>query len=409
MEEKKLKIEILPNSIYLKSNGTFDKDEAIKLSGKIAGVCYDKEGFSHLVNEPEEKTSRRIDLTINNGHHSVYDHTTISFNIQNLPKILAMFINNENQYTTSEKSARYTPIEAPVSVLDNLHEISKITEKEVDLYNKWMEIFKSKIKDKYGDIYNDSKIKKLAQENARYLITVFMPTQMIYTTSLRQINYIASWMKNYIEDNKNKNEFETKVANSMKEFLSELDRLNVLDERLMRNEKQRHFSLFAKDLDRKEVHYGDVYSTLYKGSFAQLAQAQRHRTLNYQAEMLDEKEYFVPPIIEDEPVLVNEWLNDMNSVKNVNPQGELVKIYEMGNYDNFILKCKERLCTAAQLEIMLQTKKTLEEYKKALEESNNYLYDNILNYTHGAKCTFNDCKCTEPCHFKEGINLTRKI
>ena len=41
MEQTKTKVGILPNQ-FLKSDGTFDKDEAIKLSGKIAGVCYDK-------------------------------------------------------------------------------------------------------------------------------------------------------------------------------------------------------------------------------------------------------------------------------------------------------------------------------------------------------------------------------
>lgn len=54
MEFKNLKIGILPNS-FLKSDGTFDKDNALILSGKIAGVCYDKEGFQHLENEPLEK------------------------------------------------------------------------------------------------------------------------------------------------------------------------------------------------------------------------------------------------------------------------------------------------------------------------------------------------------------------
>ena len=184
MENEKIIIDILPN-IYLKDNGTFDKDKAINLCGKIAGICYDKEGFHHLENEDETKTNRRINMTLNNGHHSVYDHITINFNIQNVPKILAMVINNEHQYTTSEKSARYTPV---VKTSD------LITSDEEILYNKWLEIFKVKIKERYGFIYKDFRIEKLAQENARYLVSVFMPTQMIYSTSLRQINYIASWM-----------------------------------------------------------------------------------------------------------------------------------------------------------------------------------------------------------------------
>ena len=143
-----LRIDILPNSTFLKEDGTFNLKEALNLSGKIAGVCYDEEGFAHLVDEPQEKTDRRINRTLNNGHHSVYDHTYISFNIQNLPKILAMVINNEHQYTTSEKSARYTPVKRK--------EGSVITEQEEYLYNKWIEYFKNVIKLKYGYIYNDA-------------------------------------------------------------------------------------------------------------------------------------------------------------------------------------------------------------------------------------------------------------
>jgi len=400
MENTKIKVGILPN-LYLKENGTFDKEPAIMLSGKIAGVCYDKEGFDHLINEPEEKTIRRVGMTLNNGHHSVYDHIMINFNLQNVPKILAMILNNEKEYTTSEKSARYTPVER----IDG----SIITGDEEKLYNKWIDIYKTKIASEYSYIYNDSKIQKLAQENARYLVTVFMPTQMIYTTSLRQINYIASWMQDYINEADMNNDFERTLASSMKELISELDRIDVLKEELMRNEKERKLSLFGKDLNKKEEHFGDVYCTNYKASFAELAQAQRHRTLDYQMEMMDKKEYFVPPIIVDDKAMVDEWLGDMDRVKNVTPQGELVLVNERGIYENFILKCKERLCSAAQLEIMMQTKNTLEKYKKALEESDSPLASDIEKYSHGARCTFPDFTCTSDCNFKQGKTLERKI
>lgn len=236
-----------------------------------------------------------------------------------------------------------------------------------------------------------------------------MPTQMIYTTTLRQINYIASWMLKYIDEANMNNPFEKKLSSSMKELINALDDVNVLDERLLRNEKHRSLSLFGTDLDQKEEHFGDVYSTVYKASFAELAQAQRHRTLDYKMEMLDEKEYFIPPIIKDDEALVDEWLGDMQAVRNVNPQGELVKISEMGTYDNFILKCKERLCSAAQLEIMLQTRETLLKYKDALEAANSPLAKDIEKYSHGARCTFPDFDCTSDCKFKEGKTLVRKI
>ncbi|MEG2283364.1 MAG: hypothetical protein RSB99_01910, partial [Bacilli bacterium] len=139
------------------------------------------------------------------------------------------------------------------------------------------------------------------------------------------------------------------------------------------------------------------------------AQAHRHRTLDYQMELLENKEYFIPPIIANDQMLVDEWLGDMYQVRSINPQGELVQINEVGKYDDFILKCKERLCSAAQLEIMLQTRETLLKYKKALEESNNPLLQDIENYSHGARCTFPDFTCTSDCKFPQGKILTRKI
>lgn len=402
MKKTNIKIDILPNCQYLNEDGTFNKDEAIKLSGKIAGVCYDKEGFDHLMHEDEEKTIKRANMTLNNGHHSVFGHVNLSLNLQGVPKILAMTLNNEHEYTTSEKSGRYTPVIRT--------EGSIITEKEEELYNKWVEIFKIKIKNEYGDVFNDFKIQTLAQENARSLVTVFMPTTLIYTTSLRQINYIASWMERYIKENgESKDKFKSELSSSMEGFLSELDRLNILIPGLMTNDKNRSFSLFGSNLDEKKDYFGDVYSTNYKMSFAGLAQAQRHRTLDYKIERTNEKEYFVPPILENDPVLVNEWLHDIESVKDVIPNGELVLVNENGNYENFILKCQERLCTAAQLEIMRQTRDTLLKYRDALKENESPLYEDIEKYTHGARCTFPNFECSKPCKFKEGITLTRKI
>ena len=394
-----MKIELLPN-YFLNKNGTFNIDDAIMLSGKIAGVCYDKEGFSHLQKESVEKTKKRVAMTLNNGHHSVYDHISISLNIKNIPKILAMVINNEHQYTTSEKSARYTKIVADDSGI--------ITEAEVMLYEKWIDIFKEKIKELYSSEFNDSKVEKLAQENARYLVTVFMPTEMIYSTSLRRINYIASWFKVYMSKD-NKNDFEEKLSKYMSEFISELERLNLLNEGLMKNDKFRTISLFGTNLDKNKDYFSNIYETTYKASFAYFAQAQRHRTLDYKMQILKNKEYFIPPIIEDDKELVSEWLNDMDIVSSVYPQGELVLITESGKYEDFILKCKERLCSSAQLEIMNKTKEILHNYSNYLNETNNPLAKDIKKYLKGARCTFKDFVCTSDCKFKAGKLLDRKI
>lgn len=394
-----MKTKILQN-FFLKEDGTFDLKNALLFSGRIAGVCYDKEGFEHLEKEDISNTQKRINNTLENDHHSVYDHIMINFNIVGIPKILAMVLNNEHQYTTSEKSARYTDV--------TYKNGSILTEREVTLYNKWNERFKELIKENYPDFTN-FKIKTLAQENARYLITVFVPTEMVYSTTLRQINYIASIMQKYIEEHNESNDYlEKNLSLCMQDFIKELDRLNVLDKRLMHNSKNRNISLFGKDLEKREEIFSHIYSVNYEASYASLAQAQRHRTLFYQMERMDEKKYFVPPILNKKEEYIKEWTQDIKSVSNVVPQGEIILINETGTYDNFILKTKERLCTAAQLEVMKATRDTLLKYKDALEKNDHYLKEDIKKYVKGARCTFG-YNCTKKCNFKEGITLEREI
>lgn len=394
-----MKTKILQN-FFLKEDGTFDLENALLFSGRIAGVCYDKEGFEHLEKEDISNTQKRINNTLENDHHSVYDHIMINFNIVGIPKILAMVLNNEHQYTTSEKSARYTDV--------TYKNGSILTEREVTLYNKWNERFKELIKENYPDFTN-FKIKTLAQENARYLITVFVPTEMVYSTTLRQINYIASIMQKYIEEHNESNDYlEKNLSLCMNNFIKELDRLNVLDERLMHNSKNRSISLFGKDLEKREEIFSHIYSVNYEASYASLAQAQRHRTLFYQMERMAEKKYFVPPILNKKEEYIKEWTQDIKSVSNVVPQGEIILINETGTYDNFILKTKERLCTAAQLEVMKATRDTLLKYKDALEKNDHYLKEDIKKYVKGARCTFG-YNCTKKCNFKEGITLEREI
>ena len=66
--------------------------------------------FDEILNE-KLKLQKRIRETQVNGHHSVYDHSYIMLYLDQVPKLLAMLINNERMYTTSEKSARYTKME----------------------------------------------------------------------------------------------------------------------------------------------------------------------------------------------------------------------------------------------------------------------------------------------------------
>ena len=365
------------------------KEEAIDFSGKSAGICYLPDTLETLFAELPEKTQRRIDGNIKSGHHSVFGHPTYNLYLEGIPKIIAMILNNEKLYNTSEKSARYTRMEA--------------SPQEKELYEKWILIFKERILLKYPN-FDEKKAQKLAQENARYLISVFTPaTSMEYTVDFRQLNYIINWAKDYIEQVSN-NEFSLKVKASFIEFLQAMPDLEV--EGLDSKTKNRTFSLFAQRKNRKE-EFGENYSTNYLASFAQLAQAQRHRTLYYEMGLLEKAQYYVPPIIKGTE-LEEKWLEDISSLEKFFPQGMLVQVNERGMIENFVLKCTERLCGSAQLEIMEQTQITMLKYLETIKGQPE-LYNYLLPYSKGARCTFPGWECNSPCIFGAKNAMNRII
>lgn len=364
------------------------KEEALDFSGKAAGICYLPDTIDTLFAEPKEKTQKRVKGNLSSGHHSVFGHATYNLILEGIPKIIAMILNNEKIYNTSEKSARYTKMES--------------SESEKELYEKWIEIYKKEIAKEYPD-FDEKRIKKLAQENARCLISVFTPaTIMAHTVSFEQLNFIISWFEDYIE-NEPDTAFSTKLKEAMKEFLQALPDLKV--EGLNPRIKGTKLSLFAKR-ERKE-EFGENYCTNYLASFSQLAQAQRHRTLSYEMTLLEEPQYVIPKIIKGTE-LEKEWLEDISSLKDNFPQGMLVKVNERGSIENFVLKCTERLCGAAQLEIMEQTQKTMQKYIEAVKDEK-VLKDYLLPYSKGARCTFPGWKCNSPCIFGGKGAMNRKI
>ena len=300
-----------------------------------------------------------------------------------------MILNNEKMYNTSEKSARYTKMEP--------------SEKEEKLYEKWIEIYQKVILEEYPTI-DEKKAKKLAMENARYLISVFTPaTIMEYTVNFGQLNYIVHWFEKFINEAPD-TLFNSKLKKVFKEFNEQISDLIVPE--LNSDVKGRTISLFAKR--KRQEEFGENYCVNYQGTFAELAQAQRHRTLYYEIFIPDEHKYFVPPIIKGTE-LENEWIKDITSLDEEFPQGLLLDINERGTVENFVMKCQERLCGAAQLEIALQTKEILNKYMENTKDTKKEIYDYLVPFSKGARCTFPGFKCTLPCMWGAKRGIDRKI
>lgn len=383
-----MKISVLGST---KEKYVLQKEDAIIFSGKAAGICYMPDTLDVLFSEDKEKTLKRANRTLISGHHSVFDHPTYNLALEEIPKILAMILNNEGMYTTSEKSARYTKM--------------KLKDKEKELYEKWIDIYCKEISKEYPNI-NEKQVLKLAQENARYLISIFTPsTTMEYTVSLRQINYIMSWFDDFIEGAED-TQFNKTLKPYLEEFNKQLKNLRVGD--LNSSVKKRKLSLFDDRKNRKE-EFGENYCVTYKGTFAEFAQAQRHRTIDYKIMIPDKNEYYIPLIIRDNKELSEEWIKDISSLSDNYPQGLLININERGTVENFILKTKERLCGSAQLEIMLQTKEVLDKYLEATKNTNEEVYEYLKEFEVGVRCKYKGWKCTAPCIWGPNKALIRKI
>ena len=377
------------------SRGTTRKvQEEVKIGDKT--VTFEKEIKLSAIDLALERANN----CFKSGHHSVADHKKYAIYFKGLPKLLAMILNNEKDYATSEKSARYTKM--------------KVTKEEEEIYYKWIDILKIKILEKYPEHPN---AEKLAQENARYMISVYTPTKMLYSASLRQLNYIICWLKNSLNSN---HPLYVKLRPSTIELINALESLPIEQLALQQNEKNRKFSLIEDD-NYAPNQFGKFYTLNYKGSFAQLAQAHRHRTLDYNLSLLNDFECYIPKIIRDDEILTKLWKEDIEKLANNYPQGMLLQICEGGNIDKFILKTKERLCGNAQLEICDQTKESLNiltnGYYNNMRLAQNDLdynfykriYENLKSRQKGARCTQPDYTCPKPCKNKEAITLERYI
>jgi len=418
MAVNNLKVTLLPHTPFLKEDGRFDLKKAMNYQGQLGGICYSEEGLMASFEESQEKTEKRVNMMTSGEHQSVFEHVNIGLYLQNVPKFLNMILNNEHQFSTSERSLRYTSIkegELPIEL--------------VELYNKWNNILFTKIKSQYGHCKSDVAVKKLAQENSRYLMPVTMSTEMVHTIPLAQLNRVVKYMSDYADNGINgvKDDLHAQMSDPINQLICELYDLGVIDERLLSNRKHRSLSIFGRDIRKGYQEFGETYSTTYMGSFAEYAQAHRHRTIYYDMERPMYKQYFMPPILDNDYLLMAEWQTDMEKVASMGyiPQGEMILIREKGTFENFVLKMKERLCSAAQLEVAMQTEKTRNQYIDGLEYAlvthneditepvvywrKKDMLDVLESHSKGARCTFPDYDCPRDCKFGEGKVLKRKI
>ncbi len=436
-----MEIKLDPMQGYVTKQRLFDQRKAFGSTGVKAAICFKEVKDGMPVSQDMIRNEEDFATLVGRGLNTVFqEHTTpsehqyVGLEIVGIPKILCMVLNNEKQYTADERSLRYTKVEPN----------NNITEKEVELYNKWIGVFTNLIEKKMGDFYRKfsktenaykKSILKMAQENARYMVSVFMPTTTTYTVPWIQINKILVYMQKVIDNPID--DLEKLLVPYFKEFINtcinldvaitkdsiyrnllsdEKDREKLLKKHpeikdykgdktlIYKNNKDVDLSLFANrnvfSAINDDNEYGHNISYNNFESFACLAQEQRHRTISCEMLIPDEFMAYVPPIIEDDEILVNEWIKDITSVKNVYPQGQLIKVNRCGTLKN-ILKyvAQERACDRAQLEIerVYVDDMIPNIYESLQNNGNGELALKVKPYVKKLRCTFPGYHCPGTC------------
>lgn len=380
-------------------------EHMLTLGGREAGICYAADSYFSKNIHNSEAAQKRANTIIGTGHHSPFDHATIGLEITGIPKIVAMILNSTEFYTTSEKSARYTIMKPD-------------TEKEEILYNKWREIFNKMISNLNIDA-TEKEIDKLAIENARYMLSVFTLTSMGFTTTFRQFSYLSQWLgdlNNFCLNNLN-NPFYKRLQPYIAELQNEFGKLTNNSITDHKSGRIRLLPETQGDIPDNDIFFkGNMYQTEYFGSFAHFAQAQRHRTIHYEmyfnTEHPEKNDCYIPKILRG-TTLEKEWIEDFKSIADVYPQCTLVKFMEQGEIYWFCMKCRERLCGRAQLEIAEQTKQTLELMIKNINNISPEARHEIMSVTDEfkivPKCGFPGYKCKEPCRWGKQHGIDRII
>ena len=436
-----MKLELNPNGAYVQ-NGIFNQYEALKDVGVRAALCF-KETVDNRAISPNDIRNAETDaILINRGLNTILsDHTTpsehqfLNIEITGIPKIMCMILNNEKQYTADERSLRYTEVEAN----------EYITEREKHLYDKWLVKLENIIWHKYKDFYmhinkeNELRAKravhKIAQENARYMVSVFMPTSITYSVPWIQINKIISYMERIIDNPSNR--LETLLVPYLKEFIDEcIDKniaitkasiLDVTDQNLevkdkifkshpdiknysrnndliYRNNKNVDLSLFANRNQFTAINspneYGHTISYNNYETFACLAQEHRHRTLSCEMLLPEDFTGYILPLIESDTSLITEWINDLHSLRYIYPQGQLVKVNRIAPLKSIIqFVAQERACDMAQLEISrVYTKDIIPDiYRNLLKQDDKQLIKVLKPYVGKLRCQYPNYHCPTPC------------
>lgn len=422
-----MKVTLDKENRFLTKEGLLDIKRELIYAGTKAAWCF-KDGTAtpeNIRNMPEIDLLRRGIETYINDHGTPDEHDKISLEITEFPKLMCMILNSEHQYTACERSFRYTKI----TTNDYISDI------EVKLYNKWYNIFINIFEENYSEWFyqvnqkneknTKTDMRKKAQENARYFVSVLTPTSIAYSAPWYQWQKLATFLQDMIE---NPNTSLKKiVVPYAKEFIEQLIELKVVvltkdaialypplekmlkeknDNRewLYKNNKETKLYMFAENNPFSGINKPNEYnaSINYNSrlSIAGFADILRHRTSYVALKNPNEFSYIIPKFVPSN--YWKEYDQDMQKINGIYPQGQLIDF----NLDSSIYRLvqymgKERACERPQQEVEdWYVNQLLPDIVEGLSKRPEYEEEYKLlrtRYLDKCRCAYPNYHCPNPC------------
>ena len=399
--------------------------QALIFAGQNAGICYMGNDYVYTAMNDIEGCLKRSNFNAKSGHYSVFEHFHVTFLLEDISKAFAMFLNNFKFYCTSERSGRYTKMNG-CSDLEN------------EMYDKWLNKIKKLL---IGYEVEEKAATKIAQENARYMLSIYTKsTTMSYTIPYNRLLLLLNYIETYcLPTSKQTNDIIHRNMGLLEKEIGEFyntvryllgitvedtyitsleDHKKILQNDILFANKSCNPHVYHDEFSCKE-HYGSTYSTHYVTSLVCFGQLQRHRRISYKIFPLafspaagtyakkfigNDPAFYIPKMLRN-----TQLEDDMNTLlSNVEGgllQGSLCLVYEKGLFEDFYnSKCKERLCSRAQLEIQDITIDTVKRFIKAnafhnMDYNEANMLSNLVKKSDSSevqtRCSFMQCK--EPC------------
>lgn len=370
MQIKLVNLSIPSQQVHIDANDSkFTTEELQSFVGKIASICYTSKTYDEFLNEDPQKSIKRANSLLLSGHHSPYDQVFVKMYISSASKITLMAFNGGRFYATEEGSDRYRPMK-----LSNTEQqdFDSLTQLYLDQINA---ITPNPCK------YVQKRGEKIALENARYCMpTDIQYKDIFYTASLRELNYMYNWAKNF--DPKEYPKVCQFMQPDLKDFTNFMEAKGLVMPGL-EDHFNRGFAFFKKQPQRAN-EFGYNYCMSYQCSIACAGQMERHRFLNCNYTLpdnTDDLQFYMPPMLLGNLKKQAEVESIYQKYKNRYPQGSLGTMVECGNISDFLRVLYERDCAMAQFEINTVVQNNLKTYVKGLTDNNN----DIQHLVHYAK------------------------